>query len=278
MKYIWSLCLILLIQSFTVKSQKVDSIRLEQTGDLIKVHYKILNSNPNQIFRISVLCSVNGGLKSQLNSLSGDFGENVIGGRDDYMILWDVLKDVNELNSVEFFIRADIVKDLSAVQPVLRSKVKGKFHLMAGFEVPGPKGGLRIGYMGNFGISAQLNYGKIPVTDEYEKNIYYSEPYPRFGIGIDLTKRIINLNYFQMHIIGGVRNTDLLVYFQGPPEPQFWRQGMTGPEIGMVFAIKRVVTTIMVSHLDPKQLEKNQDPVVIASPYNLIDICLGVRF
>jgi hypothetical protein len=67
-----------------IKSQTVDSIKVEQAGELIKIHYKILNSNQYQTFRVTVFCSINGGLESKLKSLSGDFGENVIGGRDEY--------------------------------------------------------------------------------------------------------------------------------------------------------------------------------------------------
>jgi hypothetical protein len=92
-----ALTLILLFGLFPIiLSQTVDSIKIEQAGELIKVHYKILNSNQSQVFRVTVYCSINGGLPSVIKSLSGDFGENVVGGRTDYMVLWDVLKDVDE--------------------------------------------------------------------------------------------------------------------------------------------------------------------------------------
>jgi len=262
-------------------SQTVDSIRIEQSGDLIKVYFKILNSNSNQVFRVSVLCSINGGLKSQLNSLSGDFGENIIGGRDSYMILWDVLKDVEELNSAEFFVKAELVKDLSeaAADNSLRSNVKGKFHLFPGFEVPGLKGALRVGYLGSFGVSVGLNYGNIPILKEYEDNVYYDGFDPAPGIGIDMTKRIINLDNFQLHLLAGFRNTDLIVYASGLTPPQFWDHGMGGLETGIVFAAKRIAACVTVSHFFPEQADKQHDePVVLVSPKNLFDFSVGIRF
>jgi hypothetical protein len=48
-------------------------------------------------------------LQSVLNSLSGDYGDNVVGGRQEYMVLWDVLKDVDEVKSVDFSVRAELL-------------------------------------------------------------------------------------------------------------------------------------------------------------------------
>lgn len=281
MKFFRSLCVFFLLLPFMAKGQNIDSIRLEQVGDLIKVHYKILNSNPNQVFRVSVLCSINGGLKSQLNNISGDFGENVTGGRDNYMILWDVLKDVDELKSAEFFIKAELVKDLSEKQDGagLKPKTKAKFHFLLALEAPGPKGGLRIGYMGSYGLSVQLNYGKVPVTDVYVKNTYYEEFDPQAGIAIDLTKRIFTQKDFEMHLLAGYRQTDLVVYFAGGTTPQFWRHGMDGAGIGMIFEIKRIAACVTISHFNPKQVERKIDePVEFASPYNMIDLGVGINF
>jgi hypothetical protein len=62
-----------------ITCQTVDSIKVEQAGELIKIHNKILNSTPDQFFKVTVLCSINGGLQSVLKSLSGDYGDNVVG-------------------------------------------------------------------------------------------------------------------------------------------------------------------------------------------------------
>jgi len=271
----------ILITAVVLRSQTVDSIRMEQSGDVIKVHYKILNSNPDQVFRVSVLCSINGGLKSQLNSISGDVGENITGGHSGYMILWDVLKDVDELNSAEFFIKAELVKDLSETEDdnSFRSQVKGKFLLLFGIEAPGPKGAVRAGYLGNFGVSFGLNYGAIPILDKYEGNAYYEGFGSKPGIGIDVTKRIVNLDNFQLHFLAGYRNTDLIVYASELTPPQFWRQGMDGLETGIVFTVMKVAACFTVSHFNPLQVDKKIDePVLFASPNNLFDLNVGIKF
>ncbi len=261
-----------------IYSQTVDSIRLEQSGDLIKVHYKILNSGTNQIFRVSVLCSINGGLKSQLNSLSGDFGENVIGGRDDYMILWDVLKDIDDLTSAEFFIRAELVKDLSdkPTDNTFKSKIKGKFHVLPGLEVPGPKGGIRIGYSGNYGISAQLVYGKIPVIESF-KNVDNEGVSTSMGVSLDLTKRIVKTDSFQMHLIGGFVNHDIYFYWPGPPSPVLWREGKDGAEAGLLLAFGRITGSLVISHFFANKTE-NGTELDIASPVNCFATCVGICF
>lgn len=262
-------------------AQKIDSIKVEQSGDFIKIHYKILDSNPNQVFRVSALCSIDGGLKSQMNSIVGDFGENIIGGRADYMIIWDVLKDIPELKSAEFFIKAELVKDLSVKPEELRGAnglFKGaRLSIMVSSSFPGPQAGLRICYMGSFGFSGQLLYGKMPITEQY-KNTNTDRKKETPVVGLDLTKRIINGKNFRMHLIGGIRNNDLMVYFAGPPSPVLWNQGMTGPEVGLIFEVKKAVVTVMYSHLDPKQLEKNDDKVVIASPHKFINMGFGIKF
>jgi hypothetical protein len=263
-----------------INSQTVDSIRLEQSGDLIKVHYKILNSNPNQIFRVSVLCSINGGLKSQLNSLSGDFGENVIGGRGDYLILWDVLKDVEELTSAEFFIKAELTKDLSSfsdnVDKTFRSRVKGKLFIMGALEFPGPKGGIRVGYSGNYGISAQLVYGKIPVIESF-KNVNNEGVSTSMGISLDLTKRIVKTDSFQMHLIGGFVNHDIYFYWTGPPSAVLWREGKDGAEAGLLLAFGRITGSLIISHFFANKIE-NGTELDIASPVNYFTTCVGIRF
>jgi hypothetical protein len=96
-------------------SQKVDNITVVQSGDLINIRYKILNSSSAQLFRVKVLCSLNGGLNTEIRSFSGDAGDNVAGGRSDYLVVWDVLKDVDEIKSVEFIVRAELISDNSAI-------------------------------------------------------------------------------------------------------------------------------------------------------------------
>lgn len=275
--------ILLMVSFFALRAQKVDSIRVEQTGDLVKVHYKILNSNPNQVFRVSVFCSINGGLRSVPNSLSGDFGENVIGGRASYMVLWDVLKDIDELRSAEFFIKAELIKDLSVRTESLfdttRFWASKRFVLIPQLDVPGPRLDLRLGYLGSFGVSAHILYGKVPVDNEYKSSLLYEDLDGRLGIGLDLTKCIVSKNYFQMHLVGGYRNNDVLVYYSGSPSPQLWFQGADGPEFGTFIAYKKVILTLMYFFYNPNQpVERNDEPVKLVSPNQYLNFGLGLRF
>lgn len=286
MKRIIFLLIILLISHTVVTAQKVDSIKVEQSGDFIKIGYRILGSTPRQIYRVTVLFSLDGGLNQEPKTISGDIGDYVMGGKPEYWVLWDVLKDVPEIKSVEFVIRAELIKDMDAVLNQGTTGLQPKwwqrnnFIGLVSFSVPGPKYGIRFGYLGNFGFSAQLVFGKIPVTAEYINNKYFYEPPKKPAFGFDLTKRIINKEKFKLHLIAGVKNTDLMVYFAGATSatPQFWRQGMTGGEAGLVIAYERIVTSVMFSRLNPKQLNKLAEDVTLASPYKFIDVGLGFKF
>ena len=189
--------LLLFVLLSIIRSQTVDSIKVEQAADLIKLHYKILNSTPYQIFKVTILCSINGGLKSELASISGDCGANVSGGKSEYLVLWDVLKDVDEVNSVDFSVRAELIKDNT---PSNYLKHKKNFNIMASAQLPGPGFGIRSGYMTNFGFSFQYIAGKAVLIP----NSGYPERPNLNRFTLDLTKRIINKRSFQMHLMLGM--------------------------------------------------------------------------
>lgn len=164
MKKILFLSLVFALYIQGLHAQNVDSIRVDQAGDFIRVYYKIIDSNPGQTFRVTVLCSINGGLKSELTSISGDFGDNVVGGRNQYMILWDVLKDVEELNSVEFFVRAELIPDRSLVSEKRQKRNHGNFHaigILDLYQFEHVLYGGRIGYFKKWGVSARYSFGSI---------------------------------------------------------------------------------------------------------------------
>lgn len=253
---------ILLGFSVFLNAQSVDSIKVEQAGEMIKIHYKILNSNSYQLFRVTVFCSINGGLKSELKSLSGDFGENVVGGRTEYMVLWDVLKDVEEVRSVDFSVRAELIKDdspksIDKTQSDWKSK---RFYVLPTLhEGKGMLYGVRLAYMGSFGVSWKIVYGKIEQ--------YLSEGVPDFHTSFDLTKRIINYNGFQFHIIAGIAYGKLEVE---TPASKF--EKYPGYEVGAVIAIRRVVLSYGFDHYSVKL-----DPGWIARS-NFQNFGIGIRF
>jgi hypothetical protein len=214
-------------------AQNVDSIRVEQTGDLIKIHYKILNSNITQIFRVTVFCSINGGLESKLKSLSGDFGENVAGGRQEYMVLWDVLKDVDEIETVDFIVKAELVKgEVSPDGPKPVKISKKRFYLLAAGLV-GPLNqqfGGRIGFMGDFGFSVSSLFGK----KDYKE--YKGEPYYEgFTTSVNLTKRIINKPDFQLHFLAGAT----LANHESYAEYNYQDIMCSGLDVGLIAGFKR---------------------------------------
>lgn len=168
MKKVSLMFALLFISVSSLLGQTVDSIKVEQSGDFIKIRYKILNSTPNQLFRVRVLCSINGGLNTEIRSISGDTGDNVVGGKSEYFVVWDVLKDVDELKSAEFIVRAEILKDLAAgnsAGEVAEYWSKERFYIALAADFPGPKAGIMLGYMGSFGIVTQLLAGKIPLQN-----------------------------------------------------------------------------------------------------------------
>lgn len=191
---------ILLGFAIFLKGQTVDSIKVEQAGDMIKLHYKILNSNQNQIFRVTVTCSINGGLQSIPKNLSGDFGENVTGGRSDYLVLWDVLKDVDEVKSVDFSVRAELVKDYSVSDKSNTGIVsKKRLHVFLAVGGPGPVFGAKVGYMESWGIAAMYVAGpKMDNYDPFGTNPSY------FAASLNITKRVINTKNFKIHLFTGV--------------------------------------------------------------------------
>jgi hypothetical protein len=227
-----------------IRSQTVDSIKIEPTGDLIKIHYKILNSNAYQLFRVTVSCSINGGLKSELKSLSGDFGDNVVGGRSEYMVLWDVLKDVDEVKSVDFSVKAELLKDNSPkiINGVQQNLANKKTYVLFSFgEGNGAYFGYRLAYMGSWGVSGKMLFGK-----EHLQSV--SGGVDVFHAGLDLTRRIINKGGFQLNLLAGFNYGKLLVYTGNGNG--YWDKFATY-EAGFVLGIKRFAISLAITPYNP---------------------------
>lgn len=246
-KMITLLLLVFLFTSY-IKSQTVDNIKVEQAGDVIKIHYQILNSTPNQVFKVTVLCSINGGLESVLKSLSGDFGDNVVGGRAEYMVLWDVLKDVDEVNSVDFSIKAELIKDNSLTN---KSGTKAlsdrKIHVFLVGGGPGAKFGGKIGYMGSWGITAMYLFGK---EDSYKVTLLDDSEESVFSIGLDLTKRIVNAKTFSLHLFAGLNVSKLLLYDENRSDPKAFFDNWIGYEGGLMMSINRLAFSFCINVFD----------------------------
>lgn len=206
MKYVFSF-LMFLSCSFYGISQTIDSVKAEQVGELVKIHYRILNSTSDQTFMVSIVCSINGGLNAELKSTFGDIGE-VRGGKKDYIIIWDVLKDVDELQSAEFFVRAEMIKEKES--PVVIYQVESQpqkekdfashlYLVWAGSPNNGNTWGIRYGYMKKFGISVHSSFGlKIEGTN------WSTSIHPLMNSGVDFVVRLLAKEKTQIYLLTGL--------------------------------------------------------------------------
>lgn len=264
MRKIFAVLLVLLSTISILNSQKVDSIKVEQAGDLIKIHYKILNSNSAQVFRVTVFCSINGGLESKLKSLSGDFGESVAGGRQDYMVLWDVLKDVDEVKTVDFSVKSELVQGNPSLQGPDKIRKKRAYLMAAGLVGPlNMQVGYRLGFMGNWGLSYSGLFG----TRNYSSG---SETYQGFTIMVDITKRIVNTKDLQLHLLTGMVVTNNEVTQPGVYQDKF----LYGFDLGLVAGFKRLSLYTGFSSAQTPTI-KTTVPVKGISFFN---IGAGIRF
>jgi len=251
-----------------VLSQKVDNIIVEQSGDFVKIRYQILNSNPNQVFRVKVLFSTSG-LNTEIRSATGDMGDHVVGGKPEYWVVWDVLKDVEELGSVEFLVRAELLADNT---PEEKKKKKGLFNIQGVIQVPGPGAGVRVGIMGKAGVSFQYVYA-MGVID-YETGYSGSEPnLSRFST--DLTVRLSNKNNFQTHLLAGITVGQQVIM----ENTQQWGTNyMThfgpGLEAGMIFIKNKIVFSLTASKLLTGLTEEGE----AISKTGYLTAGFGVRF
>jgi hypothetical protein len=276
-KFIFSLSL--LGFAIFLNAQTVDSIKVEQAGELVKIHYKILNSDASQVFRVSLSCIVSSGMKMEPRSLSGDYGENVIGGRENYMIVWDVLKDMDELQSAEFSVKAELIKGkTSGAGHVKTVNTTGwdrkKVNVQLSVLGPGPKYGLKLGYMGSFGISAGYFMGKEEVltdpfsTNSKDKTVLYS---------LELTKRLINAKGFQMHIGAGYAMTEI-VFTQTFGGTDYVIENCGGFAMSLTFGIKSITSTLGFAGFPSAGNKESESNIWLVSSTTYLNFGLGVRF
>lgn len=100
-------------------AQTVENIRVTQEGDQLKITYRIGASTETQLFNVYLSCSMAGGSKFDLKAVIGDVGENVIGGKSYYTVMWDVFEDVEEVVDPNITVRIELVSDLGT--PITRN-------------------------------------------------------------------------------------------------------------------------------------------------------------
>jgi hypothetical protein len=277
MKHFFLTTLIALLLVPLISAQTVDSIIVEQAGDKILIHYQILQSNDLQVFRVTLSCFLSTGIKLEPKSITGDVGESVTGGKSEYMIVWDVLKDLEELQSAEFSVKAELVKgNANHIKGInLTGWDKKRFHIMLESDFPGPKFGLMVGYMGSWGISASFLYGKIGLNkhrDAYDTYPATSVPY----IGLDLSKRIVNRNYVQMYIRAGPSFMKALVYDK--PTLDFYTKNVYGFNFGLALDIKNFTISLGVEQFTVIVENEYKDIILNYSSHGYFNAGIGLRF
>jgi hypothetical protein len=226
-------------------------------------------------------------MNTEIRSITGDVGDLVAGGKPEYWVVWDVLKDVEELKSVEFIVRAELISDIlskkyhSGKDTELTMRwSKKRIYIMPGVFFPGPKLGLRLGYMGNIGFSGQFSYGKIAVVESpiSPYGTVYT-PSKLAGFSLELTKRVVNVNSFQLHFMAGLHWTRMAFINLTASNDPYREEKVWGPEAGLAFGINRFSMSLLVTNIFPGQVEKKSDVEIKAiSPLYYFSMNLGVRF
>lgn len=105
------LLLLSILAPLALSAQTVENIRVEPDGEYIKITYRIGGSTESQLYNVSLDCSMDGLQRFAPQTIEGDVGQNIRGGKSIYTILWDVFEDVEEVGEVEFFVKVDLVSD-----------------------------------------------------------------------------------------------------------------------------------------------------------------------
>jgi hypothetical protein len=238
MKKLAILLILFIGTPYLICAQKVDSIQVEQAGDFLKIRYKILNSSYNQLFRVNILFSIGGGLKTELKSVTGDVGDQVIGGKSEYWVVWDVLKDVSELKDAEFFVRAELIKKNTEIMADIKKRnIYGFFSLET--DNPQKNIGFRFAYMKSFGVSASILGGPKPFDDNASNGKFIA-----LSTCIDITKRLFTIDNFEAHFFAGLALHNLEPYNTSKQTKFFpaFDSGiiLTGKRLALTFSMSRV--------------------------------------
>jgi hypothetical protein len=254
---------------FNASSQKVDSIKVEQSGDFIKIRYKILSSTPDQVYRVRVYFSVDGGLNQEIRSITGDVGDQVLGGKSEYWAVWDVLKDVEEIKAVEFVVRAELVKDISSGSGNEKKKNNHIVSLIGALQLPGPGYGARLSFLGKFGVSLQAVTGK-----GVKGNSSYDEDPSLKRFSLDLASRIANKDKFQTHLLTGITVGQAVIEDTYNGTTSYPTHFGPGIEAGAIFSFNRLNLMLVASKLLTNLSEEGN---AISQTFH-ITLGIGIRF
>jgi hypothetical protein len=95
--------------SILINAQTVENVRAEKDDNKVNIRYYISDSYTDQKFKVTISCSKAAGERFILQSVTGDVGENVEGGKREYIATWDVLKDIDQLLNAEFYVKVELL-------------------------------------------------------------------------------------------------------------------------------------------------------------------------
>ena len=209
-----------------LNAQTVENIRVEPDGDNIKISYRIGGSTDAQLYNVELTCSMDGGPRFEPRTVIGDVGENIRGGRSFYTVVWDVFEDIDEVGNAEFFVKVDLVSDMSPVVPQrqvqpqtqpqnqpdvveertpspfeqdfeldksVKDAVEWKAYLAYSGSTSSPIG-LSFGTLKKTGLYGSFRYGSY--ISDYETDIWIT-------LLAGLTKYIVEAGKYRMHAYAG---------------------------------------------------------------------------
>jgi hypothetical protein len=137
----------------------VENIRVEQEGEQLKITYRIGDSSADELYYVTLECSVEGGKLFEPVSVYGDVGSNIRGGKSVYTIYWEVFKDLEEIGEAEFFIGVDNMsgREKQSDQDSKYNPRLGNNAFMFQSNLPTSFFGLRYAYLGNWGAYLGFN-------------------------------------------------------------------------------------------------------------------------
>jgi len=104
----------------TTQAQEFSKLTPKQIGDKITLEYAISGEAVGQQFTVTPFYSIDGGKSFlPLKSVKGNVGSNIPGGRNQ-IIVWDVLKDLKELDSDVVFKLEGVSKSIVPLQDDFR--------------------------------------------------------------------------------------------------------------------------------------------------------------
>ena len=220
------LLLAVVLMAITTNAQTATNIRAVQDGEKINIHFQIPSSSSEQLFRVSINCKVNNSEPINLVHLTGDAGDNVEGGRNSYMAVWDIMADVAYLKSAEFSITVQEKNNGALLHPIVEIGKKKRVHTyrdatmhmaLAQVNYYTPVG-LRLCYTKKWGAYVSLaggrkyNWNRTEYYGNYQNSestgyLNYTSFYEyddgqyelQFTATTGITKRLINTRNISLH-------------------------------------------------------------------------------